>query len=91
MSQEAIFEIILDDGYLKIFKDNELLYISKMENIIERMNMLKANISFDLFVFSEILEFNDSIVNNVFYFSKAFLLFAKEINNGSDKKKSIRI
>ena len=73
MSQEAIFEIILDDGYLKIFKDNELLYISKMENIIERMNMLKANISFDLFT----IKFN--ILNNEFVKNLKFTATSKLI------------
>lgn len=73
-----IFKICKIDGLVRVHFKGSLLYVSPVEDLIDRMRKCPVDVSFDLFLFSEILEYNDSISNNSFDFSKEFLYFAKE-------------
>ena len=86
MSNENVFQIFLKGDTLVVLFNNNLLYLSKMKNIINSMNSINTSVSFDLFVFSDIVEFNDEILKYSFEFSKEFLDFAKECNNGHQRK-----
>jgi hypothetical protein len=86
MSSENVFQIFLKGNTLVVLFNNNLLYMSKMNNIIKSMASINTSLSFDLFVFSDILEYNDEILNYSFEFSKEFLDFAKECNNGRQNK-----
>lgn len=81
MVEEIVFKVKLKGDLLKVFANSELIYCSRLINIVKRMNLVGKSVSFDLFIFSEILEYNDTIINNSFEFSKEFLYFAKEYNS----------
>ena len=80
MEDNIVFKVFLKGDVLIVKHNNNLLYSSRMIEIVKRIKSLSKSVGFDLFVFSEILEFNDSIINMSFEFSKAFLYFAKEYN-----------
>lgn len=75
------FKVSLKGDLLRVQANDELIYISRMYEIVRRMRQISMSVSFDLFIYGEILEYNDSYVRDSFEFSKAFLNFAKEYNN----------
>jgi hypothetical protein len=67
-----------------VYFDGQLLYISSFYNISIRMG-INPNIRYNDFICSEIIEFNDKIIEYKDEFDKAFLYFAKEFNDGIDR------
>ena len=80
MVEGVTFKVISKGDTLKVLANNELIYCSTLYEIVKRMGGCKST-SFDLFIFSEILEYNDNYIQDSFEMSKAFLNFAKEYNN----------
>ncbi|MCK9429172.1 MAG: hypothetical protein M0R17_04150 [Candidatus Omnitrophica bacterium] len=76
------FAIKLVNSNIEIYENSKLIYCSKLNDIIDRMKESNTNKSLDIFIFSEICEFNDDYSTNEFEFTKEFLLFAKELTFG---------
>lgn len=81
MVEEVKFKVNLKGDLLQVRANGDLIYCSVLYQIVKRMGGINKSVSFDLFIFSEILEFNDNYTQDSFEFSKAFLYFAKEYNN----------
>jgi len=78
------FAIKLVNSNIEIYENSKLIYCSKLNDIIDRMKESNTNKSLDIFIFSEICEFNDDYSTNEFEFTKEFLLFAKELTFGQE-------
>lgn len=83
MEEPCIFVVKQKYDRIMVYFNGSLLYASVIYQIVKRMNATGYKCSFDLFIFEEILEFNEEIAILTYEFCKAFLYFAKEYNSGA--------